>query len=179
VVPEIKFSPQQTDPSEERLCNLGAAELLMPANVVKREARYLPICLDALYALSTLFRVSNEAMALRLIELDIWEVQLSSWLKLTNGKFAIERCVGGSIKDWEWPAPAQMEEALKSGTPSSGHQFLVRHCQGGAIQGLSVRFDLKARGSRICMLWGKGVVGSQTTKILSERAGEDAQLLIA
>jgi len=162
LVPEIKFLPQPNDPVEERLCNLGAAELLMPAKLVKRESKGHHICLKTLEQLATLFRVSNEAMAFRLNQLNLWQVEFSSWIKLTNGKFAIERTVGGGTKDWEWPDASQLEEAWTLGRPLAGHQFLTRQDDLGVLQARPIRFDLARRGNRICMLWGRGVTGSDT-----------------
>lgn len=160
LVPELKFLPRLNDPAEERLCNLGAAELLMPAKLVKRESKGHPICLKTLEQLATLFRVSNEAMAFRLNQLNLWQVELSSWIKLTNGKFAIERIVGGANKDWEWPDASQLEEAWTLGRPLTGHQFLTRPDDRGILTVLPIRFDLARRGNRISVLWGKGVTGS-------------------
>ena len=160
LVPEIKFLPRPNDPAEERLCNLGAAELLMPAKLVKRESKDHQICLKTLEQLATFFRVSNEAMALRLNQLGLWRVELSSWVKLTNGKFAMEKVTGGKAKDLEWPDASQLEEAWTLGRPASGHQFLTRLDDRGVPAALHIRFDLARRGNRICVLWGKGVTGS-------------------
>ena len=164
LVPEIKFLPRPTDSAEERLCNLGAAELLMPAKLVKRESKGHPICLKTLEQLATFFRVSNEAMAFRLNQLGLWRVEFSTWMKLTNGKFSMEKVVGGKSKDWEWPNASQLEEAWTLGRGASGHQFLTRLDDQGVPAALSIRFDLARRGNRICMLWGKGVSGSDPNR---------------
>ena len=39
IVPELKFVSHPTDPAEERLCNAGAAALLMPNYDVVRATR--------------------------------------------------------------------------------------------------------------------------------------------
>jgi hypothetical protein len=160
LVPEIKFLARPIDPVEERLCNIGAAELLMPEKLVMREAKGQPICLGTLEGLAALFRVSNEAMVLRLIQLKLWQVEFSSWIRLSNGKFAMERVMNGTIKDWEWPNTNQLEEAWTLGKPTAGHQFLTRYDNQGVLQVIPIRFDLARRQNRICVLWGKGVTSS-------------------
>lgn len=57
-VPEIKFASHPTDPEEERLCNGGAEELLMPGLDVKRRAKDKPVALAALQALAAHYRVT-------------------------------------------------------------------------------------------------------------------------
>jgi hypothetical protein len=159
-VPEIKFSPHSTDPAEERLCNLGAAELLMPAKLVRRIIKGQPICLDTLKRVAAQFHVSNEAMVLRLNELRLWRVELSLWMRLTNGKFAIERIVGGKTKDWEWMDTSEIARAWEFGTDSAGLGMLLRFDQRGERHVLPVRFDLTRCQERVCVLWGQGVVNS-------------------
>jgi Zn-dependent peptidase ImmA (M78 family) len=158
--PEIKFLPHTIDSEEERLCNLGAAELLMPATLVRRAVKEKPACLKTLDDLASLFHVSLEAMVLRLIQLKLWQVELSSWIRLTNGKFAIDRIVGGKVQDWQWPDTSQLAEAWQSGKPCSGQHFLRHTDRNGTSSVRPIRFDLARRQSRICILWGMGVVGS-------------------
>ncbi len=155
VVPEIKFLPRPNDPAEERLCNLGAAELLMPEKLVKREAKGQPVCLRTLERLAALFRVSNDAMVLRLIQLKLWQVEFSSWIRLSNGKFAMEKVVGGTIKDREWPDANQLDDAWTFGKPTAGHQFLTRYDDRGVRQVIPIRFDLARRQNRICVSGAK------------------------
>jgi Zn-dependent peptidase ImmA (M78 family) len=57
-VPEIKFANHACDRDEERLCNLGAEELLMPGLDVKRRAKDQAISLQALKILAGHYRVS-------------------------------------------------------------------------------------------------------------------------
>ena len=97
-VPEIKLELHMPDPDEERLCNLGAEELLMPAQDVKRRAKGQPASLLALGHLATYYNVSVEAMFVRLRRLRIWDAELSVWRQMTNGDFAVRRLWGGKVR---------------------------------------------------------------------------------
>jgi len=161
-VPEIKFLPHTTDPVEERLCNSGAAEMLMPAKLVKRTAKGQPVCLRTLENLAALFQVSSEAMVLRLIKLRLWQVELSSWVRLSNGKFAIDKIVGGKLTDWQWPNQRQLDDAWELGKSCAGRDFIRRVNQCGIPSARPISFDLARRQNRICVLWGTGVVDSRS-----------------
>lgn len=94
-VPEIKFADHPVDPEEERLCNCGAEELLMPAFDVKRRARGEPVCLAALQKLASHYRVTLAAMLIRLRKLALWKAELVLWHEMTNGTFAVKEVWGG------------------------------------------------------------------------------------
>src|SRR5258708_924799 len=72
LVPEIKFRPHETDRAEERLCNVGAAALLIPARSLRAQAKKLPICLWSLDQLAQDYSRSPPAMFLRLKALGLW-----------------------------------------------------------------------------------------------------------
>jgi IrrE N-terminal-like domain len=158
---ELKFVIHSTDAAEERLCNLGAAELLMPAKRVKKAAIHLPVCLSSLAQLAQQFEVSREAMAVRLNQLKIWKVELMSWVRLTNGSFAISRTVGGSIKDWEWLDTEQLRQAWEDKKPCSGQGALIRFDKRGTRQMQLIRFDLERESDHVAVLTGARVTGSR------------------
>jgi Zn-dependent peptidase ImmA (M78 family) len=101
-VPEIKFSNHPVDPEEERLCNRGAEELLMPALDVKRHSKGQPVSLEALQVLAAHYRVSAPAMLIRLRTLSLWKAELVLWHEMKNGSFAVRRIWGGRMADWQW-----------------------------------------------------------------------------
>src|ERR1700674_1665274 len=76
-VPELKFGPHTTDDEEERLCNLGAAILLIPARSLRADARKMPTCLESLGQLARRYDVSSATMLLRLRAMGLWKCQLS------------------------------------------------------------------------------------------------------
>ena len=80
-VPEIKFSSHPVDPEEERLCNSGAEELLMPAIDVKRRAKDMTMSLGALQVLADHYRVSLPAMLIRLRNLALWKANSCSGMR--------------------------------------------------------------------------------------------------
>jgi hypothetical protein len=104
-VPEIKFASHAVDQEEERLCNCGAEEILMPALDVRGSARNEPVSLDVLQMMATRYRVSTAAMLIRLQRLGLWRAELFLWHKMTNGTFAVKRAWGGRLADWEWMEP--------------------------------------------------------------------------
>jgi hypothetical protein len=122
--PKIKFASHAVDQEEERLCNCGAEEILMPAVDVRRCAKNEPVSLNALQMMATRYRVSVAAMLIRLRRLGLWRAELFLWHEMTNGKFAVKRAWGGRLDDWEWMEPeiprrvlsAPAESVLSGGT---------------------------------------------------------------
>jgi IrrE N-terminal-like domain len=104
-VPEIKFASHAVDQEEERLCNCGAEEILMPALDVRRCAKNEPVSLDVLQMMATRYRVSIAAMLIRLRRLGLWRAELFLWHEMINGTFAVMRAWGGRPVDWEWTEP--------------------------------------------------------------------------
>jgi hypothetical protein len=119
-VPEIKFVPHAVDQEEERLCNCGAEEILMPATDVRRCAKDLPVSLDVLQAMAAHYRVSAPAMFIRLRRLGLWGGELVVWHEMTNGAFAVRRVWGGRMVDWQWMEPEIPRMALSA----SGESFI-------------------------------------------------------
>jgi len=79
LVPELKFCDHGVDQEEEKLCNIGAAELLVPTNQIKRLARNAPISIETLEDLAARYQVSLEVMLLRLRCVGLWNSELSVW----------------------------------------------------------------------------------------------------
>ena len=79
------------DSIEEALCNLGAACLLMPEAAVRESDAVIRPCLVSLETLCEQFKVSHEAMILRLRSLGLWKCEYSRWYKMTSGEFTLDR----------------------------------------------------------------------------------------
>ena len=124
-VPEIKFASHAVDQEEERLCNCGAEEILMPAPDVKRHAKDRPVSLDVLQMMAAHYRVSSPAMFIRLRRLRLWRAELVAWHQMTNGAFAVKRVWGGRMVDWQWMEPEIPRRALSAPADSliSGGTF--------------------------------------------------------
>src|SRR5229473_713963 len=101
-VPEVKFMPHEIDPMEERLCDFGAAELLMPASALQRNAADRPVCLHSLRALAEQFSMSMAATFLRLRSLRLWNCVFSEWHRMLNGDFELAKLYGGKRLSWQW-----------------------------------------------------------------------------
>lgn len=84
-VPEMKRSMQaakkQIDNEEELLCNLAAAELLMPHRVFSRIARDFLPSPSSLIDLSSTFESSITSTALRVMSLGLWNCSFVLWSK--------------------------------------------------------------------------------------------------
>jgi len=126
-VPEIKYGSQTVDQGEERLCNSGAEEILMPALDVRRCAKDKPVTLDVLLALAARYRVSAPAMLIRLRRLRLWRAELVLWHEMTDGAFAVKRVWGGRFADWQWMESEIPLRALSAPAESvmSGSTFWI------------------------------------------------------
>ena len=93
-VPEVKFRPHPEDAQEERLCNFGAAELLMPERSLREDAKPLPRSIDSLLLLADAYCVSIEAMLSRLRSLQLWNCELYFWHYEAEGDFVLDRITG-------------------------------------------------------------------------------------
>lgn len=157
LVPELKFSPHEVDPTEERLCNLGAAELLMPTASVQRAARPMAICLESLHQLAEEYSVSLTAMFLRLRSLRLWKCELSEWHRMTNGTFALGRFYGGLSRPWEWDDKSIVDAAWLSSKAKFGHTFVRFEDQHGIRYYKPTRFEVRRFGERVLALWGADI----------------------
>jgi hypothetical protein len=153
-VPEIKFVPHEIDPMEERLCDFGAAELLMPPSAVQKSAAQRPICIESLRALAEQFSVSAAAMFLRLRSLRLWTCVFSEWHRMLNGSFELARIYGGRRVPWQWDDPSILIEAWESHRPSFGSTFVRYEAEQGHRFYCPTRFQVQRVGNRIFSLWG-------------------------
>ncbi len=154
-VPELKFQPHNIDEQEERLCNLGAAELLIPAASLKRHARNLPVSLDSLEQLATSYAVSKEAMLLRLRSLKLWDCELSVWHRMANGSFALDRLVGGRRIEWGWTEDSPLQKAWDTGHQLDGRTFLECRDGQGASGVRPISYQVVRRGNALIALWSR------------------------
>ncbi len=151
IVPEVKFGSQEVDAEEERLCNLGAGELLIPTNSLKRRAKRHRVSVDSLEELAAAYVVSPEAMLLRLRSLRLWNCELSFWRPARRG-FSLDRLVGGRRVNWVWPDDAPLQRAWGSNGKIAGRTYLELRDSGG-LQLRPVCFQLVRRGNSIMALW--------------------------
>jgi Zn-dependent peptidase ImmA (M78 family)/transcriptional regulator with XRE-family HTH domain len=153
-VPEMKFVVHTTDAAEERLCDLGAAELLMPAFRIKRAASRTSPSLRALAELSDTFAVSMEAIILRLNHLGLWNCELTSWLRDGSGRFLLDRAIGlGPAKhEWSFLDEAVLQKSWDRRVSITGRTFLKAQTELGR-ELRPVWFDLQRRGNRVVCLF--------------------------
>jgi hypothetical protein len=83
-VPSVKYrtaasSEPHHDPEEERLCNVAAAELLMPSEVFAKVSRDYRQSAQSLQAIAQTFESSLTATAVRLLNLKVWEAKFICW----------------------------------------------------------------------------------------------------
>ena len=113
-VPEIKFVSHAVDQEEERLCNCGAEEILMPALDVRRCGKNEPVSMDVPAddgdPLSSEYcgdaHPAAEARSLACAALSL--------ARMTNGRFAVKRAWGERLVDWEWMEPEIPRRALSA-----------------------------------------------------------------
>lgn len=157
VVPELKFAPHETDSFEERLCNSGAAELLIPADDLHARASKLAPSLLALEELAQGYAVSLEAMALRLRALRLWESEISFWHRKTGGCFVLDR-IYGSRADWSWVDQTPLQRGWETGRSElvQGRAFLDHEDGQHRHWAKCVNFQAKKHGDGIVVLWSSG-----------------------
>jgi hypothetical protein len=124
-VPEVKFAAHAVDQEEERLCNYGAEEILMPALDLRRCAKNKSESLGILQTMAAHYRVSIPAMLIRLRRLGLWRAELVLWHEMTNGTFAVKQVWGGRKVDWQWMEADLPRMALSApaGSVMSGSAF--------------------------------------------------------
>jgi Zn-dependent peptidase ImmA (M78 family) len=157
IVPELKFYPHQTDEAEERLCNFGAAGLLIPAGSLRSKAKKLSVCLASLRDLADYFGVSIATMLIRLRVLKIWQCELSAWHRSTNGNFTLDRLYGGVQTDWMWEDTNELERIWRSGTSVFGTGFVHITDRNGARRYRPVSYNMQRFGDSMIALWGPGI----------------------
>ena len=153
IVPELKYGFEGTDPAEERLCNVGAAELLIPSKSLRHRAKGCRVSLDSLGELANIYAVSMEAMLLRLRALGLWNCELSYWRPKQRG-FCLDRMVGGRKGDWAWPDDGVLQKTWSGNQKITGRAYMeLRNPQGGR-QLRFVHFQVARRRDVLISLWG-------------------------
>jgi hypothetical protein len=156
VVPEIKFLPHEPDEAEERLCNFGAAELLMPASHIREFASRQEPSLPALERIAAYYGVSPEASLIRLRTLKLWECAFSLWYRGTDGLFRTERIIG-DFADWSWDDDFALKRAWedRGGAETSGRATLCREDSAGRSWSTLVYFQAKRIRDFVMVLWAR------------------------
>lgn len=152
-VPEMKFVPHEIDEAEERLCNFGAAELLMPVRLVTKMAHDHPVCLHSLEVLASRFGVSLEAMLVRLRSLRLWNAELSFWTQGKSGSFVSEQVGGINTAQWTWRGN-ELINTWETGKPSTGKTFVEYADPNGSLRVKPICYEMQRRHRRILVLHG-------------------------
>ncbi len=156
-VPEVKFAPHDVDLEEERLCDFGASELLIPVASIKQTAARLTVCMESLIRLAADFSVSMTSMFIRLRTLRLWSCVLSEWHRMVNGGFVLADLYGGRRLPWQWDNPAVLEHAWHSRNPIRGNAFIHFDGDDGRRYYYPAQFELQRLGNRLLSLWGPSI----------------------
>jgi Zn-dependent peptidase ImmA (M78 family) len=159
-VPEKKFASHPTDPSEERLCNLGAAHFLLPPKELRTALKHRPVCLKTAEDICEQFQVSLPTFVVRVRQLKLWKVELSTWIKLSSGKVVLDKSIGGLGKGWSWIEDREIDHAFRSTCYRAGKTYLIRQTKAGDNQVKRINYDLVRRGQTVQVLSGASVTGS-------------------
>lgn len=102
---------------EELLCDVAAAEMLLPRRVFKPRLRACGICIEALRELSEEFDSSLEATALGIVRADLDDVAVVVWEPGYNKKDAISAATPSlfGAEDGEHCAPVEKRFRVKFG----------------------------------------------------------------
>jgi Zn-dependent peptidase ImmA (M78 family) len=170
LVPELKFTPHHVDPCEERLCNLGAAVILMPRWQLE-DACYAPAAgyrqrhrgsgsqvavtsLSKLFQLAHDFQVSAPAMLNRLRDLSLSRCHLHVLHRNSSGAFLFP----GTTRDSErWSAIVpHLERAWVAKGMVHGHEYVEVTDGQGVKRTSRISYQATARENRIYFLWCRG-----------------------
>jgi hypothetical protein len=163
LVPELKFKLHDTDVSEERLCNVGAAAMLVDERSVRRRAKEMPISLDSLDQLAHVFGVSESTMLLRLRALRIWNCELSHWHRTVGGVFVLDRLHGGRKVNWAWENESILHRVWTSKRMEFGRDFVFYKERDGARRYKPISYHLRPTSSGVIALWGDGLRSPRST----------------
>ena len=153
IVPELKFVPHQTDPAEERLCNVGAAALLMPNDDVMRATRKVTPSMVVLEQLAEHYGVSLEATFLRLQRLARWKCELLIWHRTNDGRFLLDSAYRRRKEDWYWDDSSIPQAAWEGKKALPARTFV--HFQDSRERRFARRvyFQVKRRANSLVALW--------------------------
>jgi Zn-dependent peptidase ImmA (M78 family) len=157
LVPELKFIPHAPDEEEERLCNAGAAALLIPGNALRKKVKRVQPSLDSLYELASEYTVSIQTILLRLRSLGLCTMELSTWHRMGNGTFSLDRLYGGRQVDWEWTDEEVLKLAWQRKGSTWGHTFVQCQDLRGIKRFKPVAYEVRRHSNGLIALWGKGV----------------------
>jgi hypothetical protein len=154
LVPEVKYSPQLPHRDEERLCNLGAGELLVPSDVLAHDQGTRYPSLSSLEDLAERYRVSLESMLLRLTSSNLWQCQIAQWYRLSNGRFMLDRLFGGLFRNWRTWITDDMNKVWDQPGMRKGGVCYISLIDRKRYWGSDrIYYEMKRRGDRLVMLW--------------------------
>lgn len=165
LVPEIKFRPHDADETEERLCNVGAATLLMPERSLRNRTSDLPVNLDSLQQLADDYQVSLPSMHLRLRDLGVWDCELSIWHRSVGGNFALDRLYGGNKAEWKWEDTSVLARTWELKEPQFGKDFVYCVNSRGDRGCKPISYHIRRSLDGVTVLWGVGIKPSAPARI--------------
>jgi hypothetical protein len=146
----------EADSGEERLCNLGAAELLVPRDILASEEDVRYPSLNSLERLAARYRVSLEMMLLRLSSLRLWSCSVLHWYRLSNGDFTLDKTYGASFREWKIWIIDEMRYAWETpGSKKVGSSYLSLVDEKGFWGSDRIHYEIKRQGDHLIMLWSK------------------------
>jgi hypothetical protein len=168
LVPEIKYSRHCSDPGEEHLCNFGAAEVLVPNELLAVDAAGQKPSLSYLESLSRKYAVTSECMFLRLRSLGFWNGALLFWHRMVNGTFALRKVYGDRKVNWEWSDSTLLADvwANKSERTFTGKKAVTFEHSDGTSGAQIVNYQIKRRKDSLICLWSRRTLGAARMPLL-------------
>ena len=173
LVPEIKLHPHLQDEMEERLCNVGAAELLLPAAELRKVSSELPPSFSSLDALCSQYSVSSEAMIIQLRNLGIWPCELSFWARDDEGQFTMERFAGWRKANWQWVDLNLLSRVWAKGEGSEewGRSAVYFEGSNDLSYAKWLYYAARRQGKSIVALWSRRPLGKPSQPLLDAPGG--------
>ncbi len=156
LAPEVKFRGHAIDDLEERLCNYGASELLIPNDDLKERMQGKKPSLFTLREIAKDYGVSMEAMLLRLKRVNFWRCDLSIWHHKSDGSYSLDKILGRQKHQWQWADPEKVAKAWdKAGTKILSGWSYIYHFDTASGAALWKRVHVQSMNRResVLVLW--------------------------
>jgi len=171
LVPEIKYARHTADAGEEHLCNFGAAEFLIPGDLVASDAAKGRPSLQLLESLARKYCVTVETMLLRLRGLGLWKCSLLFWHRMVNGEFVLRKVYGDRKVKWEWEDSSLLSRvwSAEPGRTLSGRMPVTFERSGGASGAQVVHYQIRRRGDVLVCLWSQRTLERQQMPLFTKK----------
>ena len=141
VVQELNL-PNWDEARKEKLCDAGAAELLMPKSLFRSHIQHLGTSMKTARSLSRIYHTSLIATLIRMVELTSGDYAIALWKPLPNNRASDRQNHQGWQLEWSVVSEAWSEGRLIKGLQVTDWPLDVQHLQ--SLQQTQVQLPLRS-----------------------------------